>query len=342
MHKNTSIVIIGAGIGGLTMACALYRQGYQPLVFERTAKIQPIGAGIILSANAMAQLNKLDLAQTILQQGRPITNVSIQNQYGKCLSSINQSKVQQQYSFPSVAISRSALHNIILSSLPDQCVQLAHEFNAINFLDQHNTQVKFANGYSIQADIVIGADGINSQLRAAVLGKYLLRHSGQTCYRALAASSKETHKFFESWGNGKRFGAVPISQEQVYWYAVLENKQNNIQADDKVNMSLEKLFNSWHQPISELISATPAIDIIHTDIYDAIPTKKWFKNNVVFLGDAIHPTTPNLGQGASMAIESAVTLASSMSKYENTEAAFIHYQQQRQAYTARITKQSGI
>ena len=235
MNTDKKIIIIGGGIGGLVVATALHQQGYKPLLFERTTEIKPIGAGIILSMNAMPELNKLNLAQPILQQGWAVENFNLQNQHGKYLSRIKWADVRHAYAFPSVAINRSVLHETILASLPNNCVHLNHEFSAIKTTNTGRQIIQFTNGSSIEADIVIGADGIKSQLRTAVLGKYSLRNSGQVCYRGLASYSDNMPHCFESWGRGQRFGAVPTNQKQVYWYAVIDSNKDNFNTLDNVN-----------------------------------------------------------------------------------------------------------
>jgi 2-polyprenyl-6-methoxyphenol hydroxylase-like FAD-dependent oxidoreductase len=138
----------------------------------------------------------------------------------------------------------------------------------------------------------------------------------------------------ESWGRGERFGIVPIGFGEIYWFAVADAPPNGRDLD--VHRGLMARFAPWHAPIVAIIEATPADRIVRTDICDRPPTTRWHSGRVVLLGDAAHPMTPNLGQGAGQAIEDAVVLDASLASASTIEEALMRYEQRR------VTRANGI
>ena len=341
MKKSLSIAIIGAGIGGLVAAIGLRKKGFSPTIYEQASEIKPVGAGILLSINSMAALAKIDVDEALLKKGHPIDSFSIRNWNGEILSTSNFQSLIRKIGSPSVGIARSKLHEALINMVPSGSIHLGHSFES---LSQTNgkTQIQFNGKNEADADIVIGADGLRSKVRKAVLGDFPLRYSGQGGWRGIAEiSTKDFEGFFETWGIGNRFGVVPVSPNCAYWYSGINALMCTLEKDGaKAKALLLKLFGTWHSPIGKVIEATKPKNIFQTDIFDTPPTKKWFTGSVVMLGDAIHATTPNLGLGAGMAIESALVLAESIAKHDDAQEAFEAYQILRQNRTSWVTAQS--
>lgn len=131
----------------------------------------------------------------------------------------------------------------------------------------------------------------------------------------------------ESWGSGQRFGIVDIGSNEIYWFACANTAPGGRDEDSKV--ALLKRFTGWHEPITEIIRATPPERIVRTDICDRAPLECWHADRVVLLGDAAHPMTPNLGQGAGQAIEDAIVLDRCLAETAELEAALHVFEQQR-------------
>jgi 2-polyprenyl-6-methoxyphenol hydroxylase-like FAD-dependent oxidoreductase len=144
----------------------------------------------------------------------------------------------------------------------------------------------------------------------------------------------------ESFGCGARFGIVPIGRKRVYWYAVANAPAGRTQEPAEQRDYLRRRFGGWHRPIEALIESAMAEKILHNDIYDIKPMSEWSRGRAVLLGDAAHPTTPNMGQGACMAIESALVLARCLARGDNLEASLRRYEQERMPRTAWVTNQS--
>ncbi|RAP28305.1 hypothetical protein DID76_04620 [Candidatus Marinamargulisbacteria bacterium SCGC AG-414-C22] len=317
---------------------ALRKLGFKPDIYEKTSSIQPVGYGISLLFNAVEALSRLGLKDELYKKGIPITAFNFFSNKGTSLTHSDLSVFEEKYNVQALGIKRSDLHHILINNLPKESIYLNHELEGIIEGDE-SADLIFKGNKTIKADVVVGADGIHSNVRNHIFGKNNLRDSGQLCWRGIAPFPKNNIQSFESWGTGKRFGALQIAEREVYWYASINQKQLKNNNKCKKDL-LIKLFSGWHSPIQEIINNTNSAAILETKIVDAKPTTKWHQGNTVLLGDSIHPTTPNLGQGAGMAIESAYILADCFIKKNNLKSAFIKYEKERQQRTAWITNQS--
>jgi 2-polyprenyl-6-methoxyphenol hydroxylase-like FAD-dependent oxidoreductase len=191
-------------------------------------------------------------------------------------------------------------------------------------------RARLANGATIDADLLVGADGLHSAIRRAMRGPETPRYSGYTSWRALAddVDLADPDRFTESWGAGERFGIVPLRDRAVYWFAVADAPAGERGRGD-VKAALQQRFGGWHDPIARVIAATPADRIVHTDIHDRVPIDRWIDRRVVLIGDAAHPMTPNLGMGGCQAIEDGIVLAHALEHQADIASALAWYQSRR-------------
>ena len=192
------------------------------------------------------------------------------------------------------------------------------------------------------ADILIGADGIHSVIRQQLFPQVQTRYSGYTAWRGVVETENEAAIGLtsESWGVGARFGIVRVDKHRVYWFATNNQPAGEHLSGEERKSKLLHLFKGWHHPIQYLLEATPADAVLQNDIIDIPPFSSWSTGRVTLLGDAAHPTTPNMGQGACMAIESAYVLSRSILEEPDYASAFYRYERARHARTAWITNQS--
>jgi len=319
------IAIIGGGIGGLTAALAFRQSGFEAEVFEQAPALLDVGAAIAIWPNALRVLEELHLSEKILEKAGVMEEIRWLDQAGFLINRI---------SIPvAVALHRADLQSTLLHALPDTAIHLDHSFVSYR---QHGdkTIATFGNGDSVEADFLIGADGIHSDVRAQFIKDGEPVNRGYTVWRGIAptipglippATAIEIH------GRGKRFGIGPVGHGRVGWWATA----NVSDTDD-----LSSLFAGWYRPVLELIAATPKTSILKTSALDREPNKTWGAGRMTLLGDAIHPTTPNLGQGGCLAIEDALVLARCFKKHGATEESLRNYERLRYKRTAAVTRYS--
>jgi 2-polyprenyl-6-methoxyphenol hydroxylase-like FAD-dependent oxidoreductase len=334
-------IVVGGGIGGLCAAIGLRRIGVEATVYESAVALERVGAGLTLWANAINALRQLGVADAVVARGAVVRRGAIRTARGRTLACSDTGEHQRLFGEPTIALHRGDLQEELLAALPADGIRLGMACTTVE-QDPEGVTARFANGETDRADLLVGADGIRSVVRPHVLPLVALRYSGYSAWRGVAARSEvvAAGQTSESWGRGSRFGIVPINDREIYWFATANAPAGQSQSPVERKQFLERRFRGWHQPVALLIEATPAERILHNDIYDFPPLPGWAAGRVVLLGDAAHATTPNMGQGACMAIESSVVLARSLAGEETLDAALRRYQAERMPRTAWITTQS--
>lgn len=336
-NRGRNALIIGGGIGGLAAAIALTQIGFTVEVFERVAELREVGAGLSLWANAIKALDYLGLGQAIRALALPETDGGIRTATGTLLMHTANTQLAAQFGELSVMVHRAELHDLLRRALGHEirlgmeCVNVAAEVQAV--------RVRFRNGQEASGDLVIGADGLHSVVRAGLYGVQPPRYAGYTAWRGVVPFDIQRLQIGESWGRGMRFGQIPMQGHRAYWFATHTTPAGqHSPAGEKAE--LLSLFGDWHDPIRALIEATPEAAILRNDIYDRSPLKSWGRGRITLLGDAAHPMTPNLGQGACQALEDAVVLAKQLQATADIPTALRAYEAARIPRTTRIVNQS--
>lgn len=335
-----TIDIIGAGIGGLTLAIALENKGFEIRIFDQAEKIKPIGAGIILANNAMQVYEKLGLQKTIEVNGNPISSMNITKANLAVISKIDLSYFEKKHEVKNTAIHRGALQRILIEQLKSTKIILNHKLKKVT-KNSNGHSLKFENGENIHSSTLIGADGLNSMVRQELFPDNRIRNANQICWRGITEYNlpdKFKNELNEAWGKSDRFGFVQIAKNQVYWYALKSFKSDK--NEFSVN-HIEKYFDKYDSVIKGMIASTPKEQINTAEISDLKPTNIWHKENVCLIGDSVHATTPNMGQGACQAIEDAFVLSECLDKYE-TQKAFEEFQKLRLIKAHQIVKASWM
>jgi 2-polyprenyl-6-methoxyphenol hydroxylase-like FAD-dependent oxidoreductase len=337
-------LIIGAGIGGLAAAQALLQLGHRVRVYEAAAELREIGAGVVLGANAMRALDELGLHDAVRPVGTPLTTVRLLDERGRVLNRADTTSFTERLGYDNLGILRADLQREMLRALPPGVVQLGHRLARVEQTDSHVT-VFFENGAQATADALVAADGIRSRVRRQLLPASEPRYAGYTCWRATVQADipgLPTTGSSETWGRAGRFGLVPVANGRLYWFACLNSPETNNPAFRAYHVAdLQRAFGGFHAPISQVLAATPDADLLWGDLFDLAPLATFAFGRVLLLGDAAHATTPNLGQGAGMAIEDAAVLARCLRRAPaDLPAAFRAFDQQRRPRTRRIVAQS--
>ena len=323
------ITIIGAGIGGLTTAIALKQKGFDVELFEASHAFKKAGSGINLAINAMQVYKKLGLYETLLKAGSYNQTMNISDENLTPISVIDMCGFEETFNVKSVAIHRAVLHEILLNELSDVPIYMGKKLKTLTSA-KNETSLTFEDGTSHKATVLIGADGIHSVVRKALFNATQIRDAKQICWRGITKielpSTYQT-QLVEQWGKGKRFGFVSISETEYYWYA-LANYKTDARAEFK-DLNLVDFYADFHPIVGDLLKSTPKKDRLTHTMMDLKPLTTWHKNKVCLLGDSAHATTPNFGQGACQAIESAYALANCLASNALPEKAFEAFQKIR-------------
>jgi 2-polyprenyl-6-methoxyphenol hydroxylase-like FAD-dependent oxidoreductase len=333
-------LVVGAGIGGVAAAIALRRAGIECDLFERAPAPREVGAGIVLWGNALAALRAIGAAEGVLAVGEPMRAGELRDARGRVLSRQRVEEWDRDLGEPSVVAHRAELLEGLLASLPGEPPRFGHECVDVRAASD-GVELAFANGNRARGELVIGADGLSSRVRRALGDASPPRYSGYTCWRAIASVAEELVPpgyLCETWGRGRRFGWLRIPRGRVYWFATLNAAQGELDPSPAAGLArLAELYRGWWGPIPTLIAATEPARLLRNDILDRPPRRGLGRGRITLLGDAAHPTTPNVGQGACLALEDAVVLARELAA-RPIEPALRAYERARHARTAEVVR----
>lgn len=329
-------IVVGGGIGGLSAAIALRRAGIQADVYERAPELREVGAGISLWPNATRQLRRWGLLDEVVRRGFPFSGGEMRNARGDLLTAMAFPPADA----PGVLIHRADLHAVLADALPPWAVRTGAEFERLRQAAA-GVEADFGEAGTVEGAFLVGADGLWSAVRRQVLADGDPLYRGYPVWRGVApAGAVEWPTITETLGRGLRFGIVPIGGGRVAWWATANEPERTDDPADGRKGKLLRLFGDWHRPIPQLIGATPEDEILKNGTFDRPPVRRWGRGRVTLLGDAAHPTTPNLGQGGCMAIEDAAVLARSLCETDDVAAALRAFEARRYRRTAWITRES--
>jgi FAD-dependent urate hydroxylase len=299
-----TVLIVGAGIGGLTAANAFRHAGIPVRVFERGPELRDIGAGVGLQLVARKALDAIGFTPSLAAiSGTMHERLELRDRRGRTLAVIPQEAVTVHR--------RDLLAALGDRLVADGSIELERRVSGFE-QDEDRVVVRFDDGGEAHGALLIGADGIHSTIRSQLLGDQPLRYSGFTVWRAIPEFNHAgvPHGLSQqAFGRGSLFGMFPSSGGRVYWFGSRTAPEGEADGPEGRKAELLELFDDWYDPIAELIAATPADEIDRRDIYDRPPSEQWGSGRVTLLGDAAHAALPTLGQGAGQAIEDAAVLA---------------------------------
>ena len=330
-------LILGAGIAGSAAAIALRSLGIDVDVYERRpepgAASGELGAGVVCWPNATFVLRSLGLLDAVAQQGNPVTQMQRLSVAGEGLGSLPTNRIDERLGFPSLAILRSTLHRLLC----DRAEHAGARFqfgNSATGLEDHldgSATVRLADGTTAQADLIVGADGrMRSASRAYVSGDATPRSCGFTNWLGTVQTSSPTFApgvVLDVWGQGARFGVVPLSETQAYWAAGLAGSGHK---------TWRNAFEGWPAPISEVLSVVGDAHVREIEVFDHDPLPSWHRRNVLVIGDAAHAASPTSGQGVGQALEDVWHLHQILAGTRNASEAC------KQLFEARSAKTTAI
>lgn len=347
----TKVIIVGAGIGGLTAAIGLRRAGVEVKLYEKRTDPRMIesGGGMVLQPNAMRGLQQLGVADQVAAAGSVLEHFEWCTPKGNRLAGWPVGEVAREVGAPMVGIRRMKLQGALTGAIEDGALELGAEVTGFSE-DAAGVTVQLAGGAEERGDLLIGADGINSTVRSLTLGPWTEpRYAGYALWFGIteADGSATEPTFRELDGPGARFITFPVGGREVYWSAIANAAEGTIaeaggaEIEGDKQMLLQR-HAGWAPPTESLLEATDPSVIYRREIADRDPIKKWGDGRVTLLGDAAHAMTINLGQGACQAIEDGVVLTNCLAAEDDPVAGLRAYEARRIPRTAPVVRRSRM
>jgi 2-polyprenyl-6-methoxyphenol hydroxylase-like FAD-dependent oxidoreductase len=325
------VIVVGGGIAGLSAAIGLRRSGHEVIVLERTPRIDPIGAGLTLFANAMSALDRLGVREAVAAKGAPARQSAILTREGRELAHVPTDLLEG-----TIAILRADLQRELAAAAGE--LRLGADITAV---EQHDDGVvaRDAGGNEERGDLLVGADGLRSVVRSAI-ADVRPRYAGYTAWRGVSPMSVEPGRLTESWGVGERFGLVDLGRGRTYWFATKNAPEGELDEPEGKKAEILRRFSGWHEPIAAIADSADGGAILRNDVYYLEPLQRWSERRIVLVGDAAHAMTPGVGQGAAQAIEDAVVLAYRLAASSDLATALGEYEMIRRPRAEAVLRMS--
>jgi 2-polyprenyl-6-methoxyphenol hydroxylase-like FAD-dependent oxidoreductase len=336
--KNLAIAIIGAGMGGLAVAATLRRADFKPLIYEQATEFARIGAGIQMMPNSMKVLRRLGVEQRLRDTAfAPHSHLNRTWDTGEILRELPMP--ESLFGAPYLCMHRADLHDALLAVIPAEALRLGKKLVGLDRV-RGQLLLTFADGTRAYADAVIGADGIHSMVRDIIIGPDMPIHRGRIAYRAVFASALLKGGDLGGsrtkwWGTDRHIVIYYTTRERSEVYFVtsvpepaewLTRESWSAKGDVR---ELRRAYEGFHPDVRRVLDACP--ECHKWAILERDPLPRWSDQGVVLLGDACHPMTPYMAQGAATAIEDAAVLARCLEAVdgEGIVAAFQRYEAHR-------------
>ncbi|MCO4770930.1 MAG: FAD-dependent monooxygenase [Deltaproteobacteria bacterium] len=332
------VLIVGGGIGGLTLAGLLLRDGHEVTVLERAQVFAPVGAGIVLAPNATRVLAELDLVDDLHRGGFLPDTMCVLDQRGRELSRLDAAEAEHLFG-GSVAVHRAVLHEALCRAAGGADIRCGTTVESVDDSGPQCTVVDSA-GATHTPDLVVGADGIRSGVRELVFGGPEPSYSGYTCWRVIIEHDLHLRRTVEMWGSGRRFGIVPIASEHAYCFATANEPAGGRDPAEGALDTFRGRFADFGGDVPALLERLRGDEALLRNDIEEVEVPHWTRGRVALLGDAAHAMTPNMGQGAGMALEDALVLRRCLAESADVPAALTGYEALRRPRVHWVQTQS--
>jgi salicylate hydroxylase len=355
MTRTARIAVIGAGIGGLAAACALREQGFEVHVYERAGELGEVGAGLQLGPNAVKVLRALGIEEQLRPLAFEPTNivsVAWDDAHLRFREPLKASAAAQ-FGAPYLTVHRADLHALLQATLPAESIHLDGQCTGASSFDGMAVAT-FADGREAEADIVVGADGINSAVRQSLFGAQPARYTQQMAWRCIVPidcvptdigpgkSVKIGRDEYVGWiGPDGHVICYPIRGGELYNIFAGHVSEEWVEESWSVPSSVEELlsgYRGWNAALIEMFGQVR--HCYKWGIRDRDPLARWTQGRVTLLGDAAHPMMPTLAQGAAITLEDAYALARNLVRHENLDEGLEAYEGERRPRASRVQLQA--
>jgi 2-polyprenyl-6-methoxyphenol hydroxylase-like FAD-dependent oxidoreductase len=332
------LLVVGGGVAGLTAATALHRDGFTTELVERQQTWHALGAGFLVHANGMRMLRSLGLAEGVMNAGAVIRRWQFCDEHGEVLSETDLEALWRDTG-PCIGIERTKLQHALLPGVTNVRCRLG---TAVISLVQDGcwVSVGFSDGSTGAYDLVVGADGIRSTVRAQILTTAAPSDLGAMNWRSVAPIRPAGLTALQLYlGHGCVFGLVPLGAGRTYGFAYVVQPRLHDPPEGRLDR-LRKRFAAFGERVQEYLASLERDDQVICSAMEWMESKKWYSGRVVLVGDAAHASSPMMGQGGCMAMEDACVLSNELRAAVTVESALASYVSRRTARVKWVQQQS--
>ena len=356
--SKLNIAIVGAGIGGMSCALGLSRNGFNVTVFEQAPELSEVGAGLTITPNATKGLNYLNLGDGIKSVGMAHTNQGVRHfETGEMIVPLERGeKMMQKYGAYQFQAHRADVHNLFIESMKEHPESKIYVDHRLTGLVEKNGGVEliFNHNEKYEFDFVIGADGNRSTVRSIIIGDDDPEFAGYVAWRGLVPTAELSEDDFDECGSsafiapGRVFARYLVRNGELYNYAAFlvtdEWAEEGWAIPSDIDLVME-IFSDYNDQVKNIIKATPRDELFKWGIFARAPSDNWSSEYSTLLGDAAHPLEPFMGQGASMAIEDGVVLSRIIADSSTQSEIVDRYQKariERAHFVTEHSKKAGM